>query len=58
MKKGPRGQGVEDSKMIKNKSPFGKGGRRGIFRNISNLLSIKISPNPSLPKRGKEKEIY
>jgi len=29
-------------------SPFGKGGKRGILR----IISLIISPHPSLPKRG------
>jgi hypothetical protein len=33
-------------------SPFGKGGERGILRTNTIIMIYKISPNPSLPKRG------
>jgi hypothetical protein len=33
-------------------SPFGKGGERGILRISASIYDYKISPNPSLLKRG------
>jgi len=37
-------------------SPFGKGGWRGILR-INDMVNYrKISPNPSFPKRGRDRK--
>jgi hypothetical protein len=38
---------VIDLRKLPSKSPFRKGGQRGIF-----ITLCKISPNPSLEKRG------
>ena len=36
---------------VRSSSPFGKGGLRGILLAWQSL-TLQISPNPSLPKRG------
>jgi hypothetical protein len=38
-------------------SPFGKGGRGGILRTMERLMIYKISPDPSLPKKGINREL-
>jgi hypothetical protein len=37
---------------MKISPPFGKGGQGGILRTNASFYDYKISPNPSLPKRG------